>query len=125
MSSERTSVEASAEPRTSPPASARARGSADTGVAGTANGPAVYTASSTWTEVGITWSNRPAVTAGPRDDKAAISSGTWVEFDVTPFVGGNGTYTFVLRTTSTDGIDFSSHEATTNRPQLVVTVAAP
>jgi hypothetical protein len=43
-----------------------------------------------------------------------------VEFDVTPFVGGNGTFSFNLATTSSDGIDFRSRESTSLRPELVL-----
>jgi fibronectin type 3 domain-containing protein len=92
---------------------------------GTQDGPAVYTASNTWTEAGIAWTSRPAVTSAARDDKARIQSRVWVEYDVTPFVLSNGTFTFVLRTTSNDGVDFASRENATNRPQLVVTSRSP
>jgi len=88
----------------------------------TANGPAVYTTANTWVENTITWSNRTARVGTGVDDKASVSSGAWVDFDVTSLVGGDGTYNFVLAGTSTDGIDFDSREAT-NKPQLVVTTA--
>ena len=87
---------------------------------GTADGPAVYSTGNAWTETGITWNNRPARTSAARDDKGSIGSGTWVEYDVTPFVTGNGTFSFTLATTSSDGVDFYSREGTT-KPQLVVT----
>ena len=45
---------------------------------------------------------------------------TWVEYDVTSFVTGNGTYSFSLATTSNDGIDFYNRENATLRPELVV-----
>ena len=89
----------------------------------TANGPAVYTTDNTWSETTITWANRPARTGSGVDDKASVPSGAWVDFNVTSLVPGDGTYNFVLAGTSTDGIDFSSREAT-NKPQLVVTTAA-
>jgi len=91
---------------------------------GTVDGPAVYTTTSSWTETGITWNTRPARTSGPQDDKASIATSTWVEWDLTPFVTGNGTYDFVLATSSSDGIDFNSREATGNTPQLVVVEGA-
>jgi hypothetical protein len=38
-------------------------------------------------------------------------------------VTGNGTYTLVLGpSTTTDGVVFNSKEATSNKPQLVVTL---
>ncbi len=86
---------------------------------GTADGPAVYTASNTWTEAGITWANRPTRTTTPTDDKGAIPYGQWVEYDVTPLVAGNGTYTFVLATGSTDEVVFYSRQ-TSYPPRLVI-----
>jgi myo-inositol-hexaphosphate 3-phosphohydrolase len=90
---------------------------------GTVDGPAVYATASGWTETTIRWSNRPARTSAATADKGAIGTGTWVEFDVTSLVAGNGTYNFVLAQTSADGVDFRSREAATNKPQLVVTTA--
>lgn len=92
---------------------------------GTVDGPAVYSAGNSWTETGINWNNRTARTSGATDDKGRISANTWVEYNVTPLLAGNGTYTFNLATTSTDGIDFNSREATTNQPQLVITTTTP
>jgi len=89
---------------------------------GTVDGPAIYATSNTWSETGISWSNRPARTSGASDDKGAISPNSWVEYNVTPLVTGNGTYSFVLATSSGDGIDFYSREASSNPPQLVVTM---
>lgn len=89
---------------------------------GTANGPAVYTAPATWTETGITWATKPPRTSGAHDDKAAIAASSWVEWDVTPFVGGNGTFSFDIATDSSDGIDFHSRESSSLRPELVLTV---
>jgi chitodextrinase len=90
----------------------------------TANGPAVYSTSNDWTESGIFWNIRPAPTSTARDDKGAIALNTWTEYDVTPFVTGNGTYSFLLATTSADGIDWYSREGTdpSLRPQLVLTL---
>ncbi len=91
---------------------------------GTANGPAVYTTAAGWSESGITWSNRPATTSGATDDKGAIATNSWVEYDVSSFVTGNGTYSFRLATTSTDGVDIRSREHTdaTQRPELELTL---
>jgi len=94
--------------------------------AGTSNGPAAYTTGTGWTETGLTWSARPAVTSGATDDKGALAANTWVEWNVTPLVSGDGTYSFRLATTSTDGVIFHSKEASAsaNRPQLLVTFAS-
>jgi chitodextrinase len=90
---------------------------------GTADGPAVYTSPTNWTETGITWATRPTRTGAGTDDKAGISTGTWVEYDVTSLMTGNGTWSFVLAGVSSDGVDFHSKEAT-NDPQLVITMGA-
>jgi hypothetical protein len=45
----------------------------------------------------------------------------WVEYDVTPWVTADGTYTFALVADSNDGVTFSSREGATP-PQLVVTL---
>jgi acid phosphatase type 7 len=87
---------------------------------GTGDGPAVSGSEVGWAEPGITWANRsPAVTV-PVDDKGQIAANSWVEYDVTPLVNGPGSYSFVLTTSSTDGVDLHSREAA-NRPRLIVT----
>jgi hypothetical protein len=90
--------------------------------AGTADGPAVYSVGNGWLERGITWSNRPARTSGATDDKGSIATDSWVEYDVRPFITGSGSYSFVLATSSNDGVDFRSREYTdaSQRPELVV-----
>ena len=72
----------------------------------TADGPAVYTTSNSWAENTLTWNTRPLRTSAATDDKGAIASNTWVEYNVTPFVTGNGTYSFTIAQTSSDGVDF-------------------
>lgn len=91
---------------------------------GTANGPAVYLANSTWTESGtggVTWNTQPALLSSAVDNKGAIAADSWVEYDVTSLVSGNGTYTFALLADGNDGITFSSKEGTA-APQLIVTL---
>lgn len=88
---------------------------------GTSNGPAVYATSNTWTETSITWNNRPPRTSGTMDDKGALGTNSWVEYNVTPVITGNGTYSFILATDSTDSLSLSSREGSFP-PELVVTV---
>jgi hypothetical protein len=85
---------------------------------GSTNGPAVSTTSAQWSELAITWSNRPS----PQTllgDKGSVASSTWVEYDVLSAVAASGSYGFVVVPTSSDGFDFQSRE-NTNKPQLVV-----
>jgi hypothetical protein len=86
---------------------------------GTVDGPAVYATNNNWTQTGITWNTRPARTSVKLDDKGIIASNTWIEFNVTPLLSGNGTYSFVLVSTSTDSVSFSSREGS-QPPQLVL-----
>ena len=78
---------------------------------GTANGPAAYLADSNWTESGaggVTWNTEPSLLSGAADNKDAIAANSWVEYDVTSVVAGDGAYTFALVADSTDGVTFSS-----------------
>ena len=89
---------------------------------GTTNGPAVYLANNNWVESGtggVNWNNRPSLISGASDNKAAFGANSWVEYDVTSLVVGNGTYTLALVADSTDGVVFSSREGTRS-PELVV-----
>jgi len=89
---------------------------------GTVNGPAIFLTDSLWTELGMTWSSRAPTIGAASDDKGSVPSESWVEYDVTPLVSGNGAYSFVTVPASTDGMDVSSREAV-NRPTLVLTVS--
>jgi hypothetical protein len=83
----------------------------------------VYATGAGWIEDAITWDTTPPTTSGASDDKGAIPAASWVEYNVTPLVAGDGTYSFRLAQASTDGVDFRSREYSdsTVRPQLVVT----
>ena len=55
-------------------------------------------------------------------DKGALAANTWVRFDLgRAGITGNGTYGFVVVGTSKDGTDFSSRQATSFRPELILT----
>jgi hypothetical protein len=90
---------------------------------GSTNGPSIYGTDNTWAEAGITWNNRPAATTGVIANLGAATASTWVEYNLTSYITGNGTYNFVLLPDSSDGIRFVSREGTTP-PQLVLTFAA-
>jgi hypothetical protein len=86
---------------------------------GSRNGPAVYATDLGWTELGINWYARPARTSEAVDNKERLRTNTWVEYDVTSLVHGNGTYSFVLVADSSDSVVFSAREGI-RPPQLVV-----
>jgi acid phosphatase type 7 len=89
----------------------------------TVDGPAIWAAPNSWTEGGITWNNKPQRSGGIADDKGNIPINSWVEFNVSSLVTGNGTYSFNLAQSSADGITFYQREFFTNKPQLVITTA--
>jgi VCBS repeat-containing protein len=79
-----------------------------------------YLGSSTiWQEVGITWDNAPPLDGGTLDTAGSVSSGTWVEFDVSAALTGGNPVCFGLSSTSTNSARFSSREGS-NPPQLVL-----
>ena len=85
------------------------------------DGPQILRTGSSWSETTLTWNTKLAPQGSPLDDKGAITTGTWVDFDVTAAVTGNGTYNFVLIATSGDGADFTSREGTAaQRPRLTI-----
>jgi hypothetical protein len=84
----------------------------------TMNVDAKAVSDTTWTEGTITWNNQPA--AGSTLDTKSPGTASWVEFDVTSHVTGNGTYSFCLQGDySTSGQVFDSKEDT-NKPVLIV-----
>lgn len=89
----------------------------------TTNGPSLYPTATSWSETAITWANRPLSSAAAIARRAVISPNTWVDYDVTSLVKGNGTFSVVLHSSSVDGVNYTSREAGSNRPQLVVTAA--
>lgn len=85
-----------------------------------ANGPGVYTTGNNWTESSITWNTAPSRSTTALDNRGTTSANTWIEYNVSPVVTKNGTYSFVLASSSSDGLTFSSREGSA-QPQLVVT----
>jgi acid phosphatase type 7 len=88
---------------------------------GTRNGPAVYATSNSWSEAEITWDNRPAPTSEAADNKESLGTNNWVEYDVTPLIGGEGIFSFVLVGDSSDAVHFSSRQGA-QPPELVLTL---
>ncbi len=76
-----------------------------------------------WAETGVTWNNAPAIGAVPLSSQGAVGLSTWVEFDVTPALAGNGTYSFGLKAASTDKVEYGSRESP-NQPQLIIRQSA-
>lgn len=88
-------------------------------VNGSSNAPKVYRSDSGWSETALTWNIRPA----RREllaDAGSVKANRYVEYDVTAGVNGPGPVSFDLVADSKDGTDFTTREAATNRPELVV-----
>jgi hypothetical protein len=82
------------------------------------SGVEVHGVSSPWDEASVTFANAPApgalvASSGP------ITSGAWVDIDVTPAVAGGGVVDLALVDPSTRAVSFDSRE-TSNAPRLVV-----
>jgi Calcineurin-like phosphoesterase len=79
-------------------------------------------ADNSWTEAGISFSNKPTKGAVIRTFTPSVSVGAWVEVDVTSGAAGKAgsLLSMALDTASTDGYAFNSSEAASNRVQLVV-----
>ncbi|MDQ2695926.1 MAG: carboxypeptidase regulatory-like domain-containing protein, partial [Pseudomonadota bacterium] len=75
-----------------------------------------------WTEKGVTWNNAPALPPGAQPSVGVATQGAWLEYDVTRYVTGNGTYSLMLTSASTNSVYFASRE-TANAPVLVVTTS--
>lgn len=86
---------------------------------GTDDGPAVYATDTSWAESEITWNNRPARLSDAVDNKGSVSPNSWVEYDVTSLVSGDGVYSFALVADSDDGVVFSSRQGS-QPPQLSI-----
>jgi len=80
-----------------------------------------------WSESTITWNNAPdqsgdtLITSSPA---TGSPTGQWIEFDVTSYINSQMTDKIVslqLKNSGTAFISFSSREASSNKPQLVIT----
>ncbi len=72
-----------------------------------------------WDEGKIDYTNAPAL-ASLLGSSGSVNSGSWVEFDVTSYVTGEGAFSFGLTDPSTTAVRLSSREANSNTPQLIL-----
>jgi hypothetical protein len=100
--------------------------------AATASTDSAYAVSSnSWTELDLSWNNRPALGAKQGASVPITTTARYYEWDVTAFAGaqkaaGVTAVSLAVRMDQTvnDGPDsFNAREATANRPQLVVTTS--
>ena len=83
-----------------------------------------FPTSSTWTETGLTWANKPAASGAQLASLGTVATGAWVEVDVTAAVAGPGLISFLMTSSSSNSALYSSREGA-QPPELVVTTAGP
>src|SRR5262245_45398609 len=76
----------------------------------------------TWDEHTMTWDTRPAIDGPGLATQGAVALGQAVTLDLTSAVPGDGTYCFAIDSTSTDGVDYNSREASTGKPTMTISV---
>ena len=76
-------------------------------------------ADTTWGETTITYNTAPAI-GSALNTSAAFGAGTWVTIDVSGYVTGNGTYSFVITDPSATAVSLAARESGTNAEQLIV-----
>jgi hypothetical protein len=85
------------------------------------DGGALSVVSGSWSEGTITWSTAPPLGATIAS-LGAVAAGTWVDFDVTSAVTGNGSVAFGLGKTVAESVYYGSRESA-HPPQLVIETA--
>ena len=90
------------------------------------DGGTVYTASNDylgsstpWTESGLTWNNAPGM-GTPLYSAGNVVTNTWVSWDVTAAITGDGTYSFGLSNSDSNSVFYYSKEAASFRPELII-----
>jgi glucose/arabinose dehydrogenase len=91
----------------------------------TVDGPSIYETSPSWSELGVTWNNRPAPTGSALQNYGPVADNSWIAYDVTAAIDGNGYVAFVLRGTSSDGVSWYSRQAGAHQPRLVIWSSVP
>jgi PKD repeat protein len=90
---------------------------------GSPSGGDWYRVDDSWSEGTVNWANAPALAGAPFATVGQVSSGQWVDIDVTGQVTGNGSYSFAAASPSTNTARFASREST-HPPQLVIAPAS-
>ena len=76
-------------------------------------------ADNSWNELTMNYNNAPAL-GSTLASSGAFTAGSWIELDVTPYIIGEGTYSFGIATPGTAGLSFPSRESGANAAQLLV-----
>jgi hypothetical protein len=84
------------------------------------SGSSVHGTTTGWTETGITYANAPSY-GSTVATVSNFAAGTWISYNVTSLVTGNGTLAFAYTSASSTPISFASREDGAHAPQLVIT----
>jgi hypothetical protein len=79
-------------------------------------------ADTSWAESTVTWNTAPAADTTAFASLGSVGVGGWSDVNLLPLITGDGTWSMLISTTSTNGAGYSSKEAGTNAPRLVITV---
>ncbi|WP_368294140.1 DNRLRE domain-containing protein [Dehalobacter sp. TBBPA1] len=96
-------------------------------VASSRDGGSIYAVSNNyngtsipWLESGLTYNNAPSIIGEPLSTKTKVTIDSWVDYDVTAAITGNGEYSFALANISSQYTKYNSSEASLNLPELVI-----
>jgi hypothetical protein len=80
---------------------------------------ALAVADNTWGELTTNYTNAPAL-GGSLASSGVVATGNWVMLDVTPYITGEGTYSFGVTTPGSTAISLASRESGADSPQLII-----
>lgn len=73
-----------------------------------------------WTEWNLNWANAPEIQGVALSMAGAVEDGSWVEFDVTNAIDGDGVVSFAIESVSANSVYYSSRQSSDKRPHLVI-----
>jgi PKD repeat protein len=85
-------------------------------------GGLVFPTTGAWSELGITWATKPDATGSQGASLGPVSTGAWVEVDVSAAVSAGSQVDLLLTSTSSNSAYYSSREGS-NPPELVLSTA--
>ncbi len=86
---------------------------------GSPDGGDIYLVENSWDESTITANTAPVISGSPIASTGSVANNTMIEVDVTSAITGNGTFSFGLRSASSNSAFYSSKEGA-NPPQLEI-----
>ncbi len=80
---------------------------------------ALAVADNSWGEKTVNYNNAPAL-GNALATSGAIAAGNWITLDVTPYITGEGTFSFGVKTASSAALSFPARESGANAAQLII-----